>query len=37
MKDIFIDKIQIDAAKKIGADYILLLIQSLFDQRISKG
>jgi indole-3-glycerol phosphate synthase len=31
MKDIIIDKIQIDAARKIGADYILL-IQSLFDQ-----
>lgn len=31
MKDIIIDKIQIDAAKKIGADYFLL-IQSLFDQ-----
>jgi indole-3-glycerol phosphate synthase len=31
MKDIMIDKVQIDAAKKIGADYILL-IQSLFDQ-----
>jgi indole-3-glycerol phosphate synthase len=31
MKDIMIDKIQIDAAKKIGADFILL-IQSLFDQ-----
>ena len=31
MKDIIIDKIQIDAGKKIGADYILL-IQSLFDQ-----
>ncbi len=31
MKDIIIDKTQIDAAKKIGADYILL-IQSLFDQ-----
>ena len=30
MKDILIDKIQIDAAEKIGADYILL-IQSLFD------
>jgi indole-3-glycerol phosphate synthase len=30
MKDIIIDKIQIDAAKKIGADY-MLLIQSLFD------
>ena len=35
MKDIFIDKIQIDAAKKIGADYILL-IQSLFDQGLVK-
>lgn len=33
MKDIIIDKIQIDAAKKIGADYILL-IQSLFDQGL---
>ena len=32
MKDIMIDKIQIDAAKKIGADY-MLVIQSLFDQR----
>ena len=31
MKDIMIDNIQIEAAKKIGADYILL-IQSLFDQ-----
>jgi len=31
MKDIVIDRIQIDAAQKIGADYILL-IQSLFDQ-----
>ena len=35
MKDIMIDKIQIDAAKKIGADYILL-IQSLFDQGFLK-
>ncbi len=35
MKDIIIDKIQIDAAKKIGADYILL-IQSLFDQGLVK-
>lgn len=33
MKDIMIDKIQIDAAEKIGADYILL-IQSLFDKKI---
>jgi indole-3-glycerol phosphate synthase len=32
MKDIMIDKIQIDAAKKIGADYILV-IQSIFDQK----
>lgn len=31
MKDIMIDKVQIDAAKKIGADF-MLLIQSLFDQ-----
>jgi len=30
MKDIVIDKIQIDAAKRIGADYFLL-IQSIFD------
>lgn len=30
MKDIVVDKVQIDAAKKIGADY-MLLIQSLFD------
>jgi indole-3-glycerol phosphate synthase len=35
MKDIFIDKIQIDTAKKIGADYILV-IQSLFDQKFLK-
>ena len=32
MKDIMIDKVQIDAAKKMGADYILV-IQSLFDQK----
>ena len=32
MKDIMIDKIQIDTAKKIGADY-MLVIQSLFDQK----
>jgi indole-3-glycerol phosphate synthase len=30
MKDIVVEKVQIDAAKKIGADY-MLLIQSLFD------
>ena len=35
MKDIMIDKIQIDAAKKIGADY-MLVIQSLFDQNYLK-
>jgi indole-3-glycerol phosphate synthase len=35
MKDIIIDKVQLDAAKKIGADYILL-IQSLFDNGILK-
>ena len=35
MKDVIIDKIQIDAAKKIGADY-MLLIQSLFDQGYLK-
>ena len=32
MKDIMIDTIQIDAAKKIGADFVLL-IQSLFDKK----
>ena len=32
MKDIIIDEIQINAAKKMGADYILL-IQSLFTQN----
>ncbi len=35
MKDIMIDKVQIDAGAKIGADYILL-IQSLFDQGYLK-
>ena len=33
MKDITVDKIQIDAAKKIGADYFLL-IQSIFDKGL---
>jgi len=33
MKDVIIDKIQIDAAEKIGADCILL-IQSIFDQKL---
>ncbi len=32
MKDIMIDKIQIDAARKMGADY-MLVIQSIFDQK----
>ena len=35
MKDIIIDKVQIDAAKKIGADF-MLVIQSLFDQGYLK-
>ncbi|MBI1662973.1 MAG: indole-3-glycerol-phosphate synthase [Nitrosopumilus sp.] len=35
MKDIMIEKIQIDAAKKIGADF-MLIIQSLFDQNYLK-
>lgn len=35
MKDIMIDKVQIDAAQKIGADY-MLLIQSIFDQGYLK-
>ncbi len=35
MKDIIVDKVQIDAAEKIGADY-MLLIQSLFDQNYLK-
>ena len=35
MKDIMIDTVQIDAAKKIGADY-MLVIQSLFDHGFLK-
>jgi len=35
MKDIVIDKIQIDAAKKIGANYFLL-IQSIFDNNMAN-
>lgn len=35
MKDIMIDAVQIDAAEKIGADY-MLVIQSLFDQGFLK-
>jgi len=36
MKDIIVDKTQIDTAEKIGADYILL-IQSLFDNNLIRG
>ncbi|RNJ78589.1 MAG: indole-3-glycerol-phosphate synthase [Nitrosopumilus sp. H8] len=36
MKDIVIDYIQIDAARRMGADYILL-IQSLFDCGLLEG
>ena len=32
MKDIMIDRVQFDAAQKMGADYVLL-IQSLYDQK----
>jgi len=35
MKDIVIDKIQIDAAEKIGADCVLL-IQSIFDKKFAN-
>ncbi|MGI0088012.1 MAG: indole-3-glycerol phosphate synthase TrpC [Nitrosotalea sp.] len=35
MKDIVIDKIQIDAAERLGAD-IVLLIQSIFDKKLAK-
>jgi indole-3-glycerol phosphate synthase len=35
MKDIIIDKTQIDAAEKLGAD-IILLIQSIFDSKFAK-
>jgi indole-3-glycerol phosphate synthase len=35
MKDIVIDKVQIDAAEKLGAD-IILLIQSIFDNKFAK-
>ena len=34
MKDIFIDKIQIDAAEKLGAD-VILLIQAIFDKNLA--
>ena len=35
MKDVVVDKIQIDAAERIGADCILL-IQSIFDKKMAK-
>lgn len=35
MKDIMIDRVQIDAAQKMGADFVLV-IQSLFDQGYLK-
>jgi indole-3-glycerol phosphate synthase len=35
MKDIIIDKVQIDAAEKLGAD-IILLIQSIFDNKFAR-
>lgn len=36
MKDIVIDKVQIDAAARIGADMILL-IKSIFDKKFATG
>lgn len=36
MKDVIVDKIQIDAAERIGADCILL-IQSIFDKKLAKN
>ncbi len=35
MKDIIVDKVQVDAAKKIGADCVLL-IQSIFDKKLAS-
>jgi len=35
MKDIIVDKIQLDAADRIGADCILL-IQSIFDKKLAR-
>ena len=35
MKDVIIDKAQIDAAEKLGAD-IILLIQGIFDKKFAK-
>ena len=36
MKDIIVSEIQLDSAKKIGADYILL-IMSIFDKNLAEG
>ncbi|MDE1726853.1 MAG: indole-3-glycerol-phosphate synthase [Thaumarchaeota archaeon] len=35
MKDIVVDKVQIEAAEKLGAD-VVLLIQSIFDKKYAK-
>ena len=36
MKDIIVSEIQLDCAKKIGADYILL-IMNIFDKNLAEG
>lgn len=36
MKDIIVSEIQLDCAKKIGADYILLIL-SIFDKNLAEG
>jgi indole-3-glycerol phosphate synthase len=36
MKDIVVDKVQIDAAEKLGAD-IILLIQAIFDKKFATN
>lgn len=36
MKDITVSEVQIDAAKALGADYILL-IKAIFDQHLAEG
>lgn len=35
MKDIVVDKVQIDAAEKLGAD-VILLIQAIFDKKFAE-